>query len=273
MSQGDYTVEPLPLMRQLVTDIGWFSKKADPIIGLLEIDVTEARERIHAHAEATGERLSFTGFLVHCVARAVDQHKHVHALRGWRGRLVIYDDVDIATMIEIEADGRKTPAGRVIRAANKKTLRQIHDEIRGVQAKQDKSEEADIIRYFARIPRFIRRPLMYILFRTPQWSKQFRGTVVVTAVGMFGKGGGWGVGLPSHSLTILVGGIAQKPGVVDGQIAVREYLYLTTSFDHAVVDGAPAARFAARLRELIESADGLPEIASEPAMTMGHNGS
>jgi len=268
MNQDGYSVESLPLMRQLVSDIGWFSKKADPIIGLLEIDVTDARQRIHAHTAATGERLSFTGFLVHCVARAVDQHKHVHALRGWRGRLVIYDDVDIATMIEIEADGRKTPAGRVIRAANHKTLRQIHDEIRGVQVAQDKSDEAGIIRYFSRFPRFIRRPMMYILFRTPQWSKRLRGTVVVTAVGMFGKGGGWGVGLPSHSLTILVGGIAQKPGVVAGEIAIREYLCLTTSFDHAVVDGAPAARFAARLRELIESADGLPDPSTAPSRSV-----
>ncbi|MCC6612788.1 MAG: 2-oxo acid dehydrogenase subunit E2 [Anaerolineae bacterium] len=249
-------------MRQLVTDIGWYSKKLDPIIGLLEIDVTEARERIHAHAAATGERLSFTGFLVYCIGRAVDEHKQVHAMRSLRGRLVTFDDVDIATMIEIESGGRKTPVGRVIRAANHKTLRQIHDEIRGVQVAQDKSDEAGIVRFFARIPRFIRRRLMFIMFRMPQWSKQFRGTVVVTAVGMFGKGGGWGVGLPSHSLTVLVGGIAQKPGVVDGQIAIREYLCLTLSFDHAVVDGAPAARFATRLRELIESAAALETVLS-----------
>jgi pyruvate/2-oxoglutarate dehydrogenase complex dihydrolipoamide acyltransferase (E2) component len=33
----------------------------------------------------------------------------------------------------------------------------------------------------------------------------------------------------------------------------REYLPLTLSFDHMVVDGAPAARFATRLRGILEA--------------------
>lgn len=44
---------------------------------------------------------------------------------------------------------------------------------------------------------------------------------------------------------------------MDGRIEIREYLSLTLSFNHDVIDGAPAARFAQRLKELIESAYGL----------------
>jgi len=51
----------------------------------------------------------------------------------------------------------------------------------------------------------------------------------------------------------MLGGIAEKPGVAQGQIQIREVLSLTLTFDHDVVDGAPAARFASRLKELIES--------------------
>ena len=262
MSRASVQIEPLPLMRRLETDIGWLAKKTDAIIGLLEIDVTEARQRIHALESMTGESFSFTAFVVGCVARAVDEQKQVHAIHDWRGRVFIYDDVDITTMIEIEADGKKTPVGRIIRGANHKTLRQLQDEIRGVQVAQSHSGEAQMVRRLARIPRPLRRLLMYVMFRTPSLSKQLRGTVVVTAVGMFGKGGGWAVALPSHSLIIFVGGIAQKPGVIDGQIAIRDYLHLTVGFDHAVVDGAPAARFAAHLRELIEDGYGLPDAVS-----------
>ena len=69
---------------------------------------------------------------------------------------------------------------------------------------------------------------------------------------MFGKGGGWGIAfLPTHTLGLTVGGITQKPGVQDGQIEVREYLNLTLSFDHDIVDGAPAARFTIKLIEAI----------------------
>ena len=54
----------------------------------------------------------------------------------------------------------------------------------------------------------------------------------------------------------MVGGIAQKPGVVDGCIVPREYLDVTLSFDHNIVDGAPAARFAQKFSELIEDGFG-----------------
>ena len=47
--------------------------------------------------------------------------------------------------------------------------------------------------------------------------------------------------------------------MVDGKIAIRDYLCVTLSFDHDIVDGAPAARFVSRLRELIESGYGLRE--------------
>ena len=77
---------------------------------------------------------------------------------------------------------------------------------------------------------------------------------MVTSVGMFGKGGGWGIGfLPTHNLGITVGGITQKPGVHEGQIAIREYLSLTLAFNHDIIDGAPAARFASKLSEIIEN--------------------
>jgi pyruvate/2-oxoglutarate dehydrogenase complex dihydrolipoamide acyltransferase (E2) component len=78
---------------------------------------------------------------------------------------------------------------------------------------------------------------------------------------MFGVGAGWAVGIvPLHTLCLTVGGITRKPGIVDARIEPREYLALTVSVDHDIVDGAPAARFASRLRELIEGGEVLKEL-------------
>ena len=60
-----------------------------------------------------------------------------------------------------------------------------------------------------------------------------------------------------HTLEIALGGIAQKPGIVDGRIEIRDYLCITVSFDHDIVDGAPAARFVQRFKELLEAGFGL----------------
>jgi pyruvate/2-oxoglutarate dehydrogenase complex dihydrolipoamide acyltransferase (E2) component len=82
---------------------------------------------------------------------------------------------------------------------------------------------------------------------------------------MFGKGAGWGIPPATPpSLWITVGGISEKPGVLDGQIAIREYLSLTISFDHNIIDGAPAARFTKRFKELIENGYGLFDSTVEP---------
>ena len=54
------------------------------------------------------------------------------------------------------------------------------------------------------------------------------------------------------TLSILVGGRSSRPRVVDGEIVARLVLDLTISVDHAIVDGAPAARFAATLVDLLE---------------------
>ena len=86
------------------------------------------------------------------------------------------------------------------------------------------------------------------------------GTIGVTAIGMFGRSGGWPLPIPNvHSLVVAVGGISRKPLYVgeEDELQPREILHLTLMFNHDVIDGAPAARFSARLIELMESAHGL----------------
>jgi hypothetical protein len=149
----------------------------------------------------------------------------------------------------------------IIRNANRRTVREISDEIRSIQANPERSEQSGtLISLAPRLPRFVRLLFFWAVKKNPHWFKRIEGTAVVTSVGMFGEGGGWGIGfLPTHTLGLTVGGIAQKPGVHAGQVEVREYLNLTISFDHDIVDGAPAARFTRELIELIETATLLEE--------------
>jgi pyruvate/2-oxoglutarate dehydrogenase complex dihydrolipoamide acyltransferase (E2) component len=233
------------------------------IHGLLEFDVTEPRRVLREHKARTGESLSFTAFVLHCVGAAVAQDRVIHALRDWRGRLVQFDDVDINTIVEVEIEARRFPLAHVVRAANRRAVGDIHDEIRAVQAKGDRNYDArtvSLLRGYARLPGPLRRLAYRFAMASPQRLKRIGGTVSVTAVGMFGEGGGWGIPIPLHTLNLTLGGIATKPVVVDGQIVPREMLSVTLSFDHDVVDGAPAARFGDRLKQLIEGVYGLDEV-------------
>jgi pyruvate/2-oxoglutarate dehydrogenase complex dihydrolipoamide acyltransferase (E2) component len=264
----DYKMVPYPKMRRLEA-IAYRSVQHIPMIhGLIEVDVSRARAFLREHKAKTGESLSFTAFLIACLAKAVDEHKAVQAFRKGHKRLMLFEEVDVYTPIERDVAGQKEIMPHIIRAANRKTFREIHQEIRVAQV-QDVAKAWEVIKaihwpWLLLLPAF--GVMAWITERSPQVWKKYRGTVGLTAVGMFGKGAEWGIPLPSHSLWITVGGIGEKPCVVDGQIALREYLNMTISFDHDIIDGAPAARFTERLKELIESGYGLDGSTEEKGL-------
>jgi len=254
-----YRVEAVPKMRRFAADAGWLGRRRHIVHALIEVDVTGARNLIHAHQRTTGETLSFTAFIITCLARAAENHPHVHAYRDWRGRLVIFDDVNINTMIEADMQGTKVPMPHILRAVNRRSVREVHDEIRTAQYKPTQTDAARFMGWFLLLPSFVRRTFYWAVMRLPHLFRDYSSSVMVTAVGMFGRGGGWGITMPNFTLTVTVGGIGEKPGAVDGKIVIREYLDLTVSIDHDIVDGAPFARFVNDLRETIESAYGLGE--------------
>lgn len=246
------------------------------IYGLLEVDVTVPRQFIEAHQARTGERLSFTGYLTLCLARAVDENKAVQAYLKGDKQLVICNDVNVGLMVERKVGEKHTLMGYVVRGANRKTFREIHQEIRAVQSKPMPRDHG--------MPNWLRTGVMlpwplHVWFigllrmavrSDPTLLTSMAGTVGITAVGMFGKGqSGWGVGPLEHVLDLVVGGIALKPAVVGGRIVPREILNLTIVFDHDVIDGAPATRFTRRLVQLIESGYGLDEPSAGPEYEPG----
>ena len=241
------------------------SVRHKPMIhGLFEVDVTEARAALGAHKAQTGESLSFTAFLCACLGKAVDEHKAMQAFRLAGKRLILFDDVDICTRIEREVAGQKYVVPSILRAANRKTVRELHDEIRAAQV----ADPHDRLTRLSSLPVALYRPFIWVFTFIARWRPQVwkdnMGTVGVTSVGMFGSGAGWGIPLATPTpLLLTVGGIGQKPVIVDGRVVVREYLSLTISVDHTVIDGAPATRFTRRLKELIESGYGFDDIVAE----------
>jgi pyruvate/2-oxoglutarate dehydrogenase complex dihydrolipoamide acyltransferase (E2) component len=240
-------------------DGGRMGLRKHTVHGLVEFDITLARERIRQHRSQTGEALSFSAFFLCCLGKAIDQVKPMHAYRSWRNQLIIFDDVDVNMLFEVEVDGVKTIRPHIIRAVNKKSIRELHQEIRTFQAQHASSTESKLIEWFVRLPGLIRRLFFWVLFKNPQLIKDYFGTVSVSSVGMFGTGTGWGIPVPNHSLQLTLGGVGERPGVVDHKVEVRKVMSVTVSFDHDVIDGAPAARFIERLRERVESGYGLDD--------------
>jgi pyruvate/2-oxoglutarate dehydrogenase complex dihydrolipoamide acyltransferase (E2) component len=261
-----YQVVDLSPGRRIWINTLELSWPAHAIYGLLEVDVTTARQIIAEHKARTGESLSFTAFLAVCTACAVEEHKEVQACLKGRRQLVMFDDVNIGLMVEHKAGGKGALMGHVIERANRKTYLEISEEIRSVQSTPVPTGRGmpSWFRSAMLLPWPLSRLVMAFLRanrrRDPMSFVSMGGTVAITSVGMFGGGhSGWGLTPTPQPLGLVVGGISWKPAVVEGQIEPREILNLTVMFDHDVVDGAPATRFTRRLVELIESGYGLEE--------------
>jgi pyruvate/2-oxoglutarate dehydrogenase complex dihydrolipoamide acyltransferase (E2) component len=232
--------------------------------GLIEVDVTRARAFLRKHKAKTGESLSFTAFLIACLAKAVEENKAVQALRKGNKHLVIFKDVDVYTLIERNGAGQKQIIPYTIREANCKTVHELHHEIRAAQVEDIEK----VLTGLQFLPDFLFGLFFWgfssIGRRHPQVWVQYVGTEGITAVGIFGKGAGWGIPPALPTLMMTVGGISEKPVFIDGQIVTRDYLNLTISFDHDIIDGAPAVRFTERLKGLIESGYGLFDATIAP---------
>ncbi len=269
---GPYQIVDLPAARREMPNLLELHWWKHCVYGLLEVDVTVVREFIAAHKAQTGEALSFTGYLAFCLAHAVAENPSVQAYLKGRTHLVVFDDVDVGLMVEREIGGTRAPMGHVIRRANHKTFREIHQEIRAVQTQAVLPNKGmpSWVRFGLVLPwplsKLFTALLRAAIRRDPRVLVAQAGTVGVTAVGMFGhsSGSGWALAPMWHTLGLVVGSITQKPAVVEGRIEPREILNLTVGFDHDVVDGAPAARFVRRLLEVIERGYGLTE--DQPAL-------
>lgn len=231
------------------------------IYGLVEIDVTKARSFISEHETKTGEKLSFTAWVIRCVGQAVSEHREVQALKKGNKKLIVFDDVDVAIVIEKQRGSERFATTYCVRKANEKSFRQIHDEIRLAQKSEtDESKRASAsLSLPLRIRGLLGKPFWWKLKSDPFLRKQMMGTVAVTAVGMFGKGGGWAVPIGLHSLVVAVGGIAKRPRDYTNPGEIGEFLSTTVMFDEEISLGAPATRFLARFAELMQTGFGLDE--------------
>jgi hypothetical protein len=299
-----YTVRPIPLARALVVDAGFLSHRRHIIYGLVTVNVTNVRPILRR------EKWSLTAYIVACLGRAVAADPTVQGYRAksggwwWFGgsqHLVVFDNVDVVTMIEPAPGVVAIP--HVIRNANRRSIADITDEIRSVQRRPEASPQHHHGRgrgrnnMAARMPRWMRMMCYDWVRRHPHQLKRLMGTVIVTSVGMFGQagaggggGGGFGIGfLPLHNLGVTVGGISTTQagtastahdnddesggGAKDNPhpSQIQEYLHLTLAFDHDVVDGAPAARLTQRLVQIMESLELLSTTTDNNANNNNNN--
>lgn len=196
-----------------------------PVTHVEECDVTEldATRRLANEREPSGSRLTYLPFIVKAVVAGLKEHPALNAsLDEDAGEIVFHDRYDIGVAMD-------TPEGLVVpvvRGADGKRLRDIAAEIDDLATRA----RAGTLR-----------------------AEELRaGTFTVTSPGAFG--GLLATPLIMHPQSGILGvhRAVDRPIARDGQVVIRKMMNLSVTFDHRVLDGMTAARFALELVRLLE---------------------
>ena len=78
------------------------------------------------------------------------------------------------------------------------------------------------------------------------------GTFSISNIGVFGVDAGTPILPPGQSGILAVGAVRRQPWEYRGEIALRQMMTLSLSFDHRLVDGAEGARFLKEVADVLE---------------------
>ena len=173
------------------------------------------------HEPALGFKISYNDLLIRVCAHALREHPRANAsLDGDVIRL--HEAVNVG--LAIEAGGDLVVAN--VKQADRKSLVEIASDLRGVveRARANQLALDDIT----------------------------GGTFTISNLGLYGIDAFTPVLNPPESAILGVGALREKAVARDGEVVAQLSVTLSLTFDHRIIDGAPAARFLARIRELIE---------------------
>ena len=180
-----------------------------------EVDATafvELRGMLNDKLQAREVSLTYTDLLVKVVANALREHPRLNATLTDEG-IHLLPEINIGVAVALE-DGLVVP---VVRDADKERLSEISTQVKDF-AERARSNQL-----------------------TP--GELQGGTFTITNLGNFGIDAFTPIINPPESAILGVGRILKKPVVHDDEIVIRSMMALSLTFDHRVVDGAPAAQF------------------------------
>jgi len=173
-------------------------------------------------------QVSYTDIVVKAVAEALREHPIMNStLEG--DQIKVFEDVNVGVAVATEK-GLVVP---VIHKADKKSLTEIASTVKELveKAKQGKLSRKELT----------------------------GGTFTVTNLGMYGVDVFIPIINPPEAAILGVGRVTEKPAIVNKEVRVKPVVQLSLSFDHRIMDGAPAAQFLQRAKQLLENPEALEQ--------------
>ncbi len=234
------TVVPLSNIRLRTGEHMVMSKATAPhTLTAIEIDYEGVDQIRKAHGAGfkadEGFSLTYLPFITRAVVDALREYPHLNASVG-DGELIVHSEVNMAVAVDLDFQGLLAP---VVRGADGKRMRTIARDI------------VDVARRA----------------RSKQLSPDdlSGGTFTLTNAGSYGTMMQFPIINQPQVAILSTDAVKRKPVVVEDtygneSIVIHSVGVLAMAWDHRAIDGAYAAAFLARVREIIETRDWEPEL-------------
>ncbi len=232
---GDEIIE-MDRMRKIISDNMVVSKHVSPhVTSYVEADVTNLvmwRDKAKKEFEKRdGEKLTFTPLFIEAVAKAIKDFPMINvSVDQTASKIIKRKNINIGMAAALPSGNLIVP---VIKNADEKNLLGITKAVNDLanRARANKLQPDEIQ----------------------------GGTFTLTNVGSFGNLMGTPIILQPQVAILAVGSIKKKPAVIEtpqgDMIGVRQFMFLSLSYDHRVVDGSLGGSFLRRVADYLEQWD------------------
>ncbi len=109
-----------------------------------------------------------------------------------------------------------------------------------------------------RYPAFIRRIIFRRISRNPFLFKKYYGVAAVSSLStVTGHRSWWGIPITAAPVCLMPTGLYKKVVLENGVAVEHDFISITMSMNHDIIDGAPATRFGKELVERLENGYGI----------------
>lgn len=230
-SEGDRRVPIRGLRKRIYDKMAQSMHTAAHFTYVDEVDMTSlvaTRKRLVGVSEERGAKLTYLPFFLKATGLALQEFPTVNAtVDDAAGEVILCGRRNVSMAVATD-QGLTVP---VVHDVDRKSLLELASEV------ADKAERA-------RLGQLRREDFA-------------GGSFTITSLGHLG--GMFATPILNYPEVGILGihKIEQRPVIVDGSIVIRHRMYLSSSFDHRVVDGHVGAAFVARIKELLEDTDAL----------------
>lgn len=202
---------------------------------------------------------SYTSFMVKALAKALKEHPNMNRriFPSFFGQKIIqFENVDIAVACEQDiVDAEMFAFMDTIRSASDKKLFEVHQQLLQLRnANESNNEQLRSMLWLAKyLPTMISKRICHLpAYFSSQWIKYRGAAAMISSPSKYGVDkvlGTW-----THPLGFSFGFIKDRPLAINGQLDIQPTCTITLNFDRRINAGAPAAKFFARITEILENA-------------------